>query len=156
MPTAAPPRQCSLNLREAKGRRSILRFFSFQSFCFQKRDLGSFLFFRGKRGVLFAAVSDRSFSFSYVLSPDLPGHCITLMQSCLRTIPGRRWPMAPVPHDRSPLPVGAWAWFWKGCAMGCMKAYLTKGANTRKNVYKANIFVMFGDLPSRSSFKHEK
>lgn len=40
---------------------------------FQKRDLGRFLhlLFRGKRGVSFAAVSDRS--FSYVPSSDLPG-----------------------------------------------------------------------------------
>lgn len=125
-------------------------FFSITLFSEKKswRLPSSFLW--GEKSV-FAAISDRL--FSYVLSSELPGRCVINVAELFQ--------------NHSNCNVGQshlFQWLLPS-AGGCLRVILErfywvceslsiKGANTQKNVCKANVFIPFGDLPSHSSFKH--
>lgn len=127
--------------------------FHFNHSVFRKEVLEvSFIFSLGENEVFhFAAISDRS--FSNVLSSVLPGLCINFMAELFQNHPRATLADSPCPTDHFPLLVDVWVILERFCYQ-MYESLSNKGANTQKNVYKANVFVMFGDLPSRSSFKH--
>ena len=87
-------------------------------------------------------------SYSMFWVQDCLGRASALWQIYLRTVP------SVIPAD--PIcPSGYMRGFWKHSAIASLKVYLAKEQTPRKNVYKANVCILFGDLPGCSSLKHQ-
>lgn len=106
-------------------------------------------FFREGNNVSFAAISDKLFC---VWVQNCLGRASALWQSYLRTV------LSVIPADPiCPVTTSLHTWVYERVLegfCGSLKVYLAKEQTPRKNVYKANVCILLGDLPGCSSLKH--
>ena len=110
-----------------------------------------FLFFREGNNVSFATISDKLFD---VLSSELPGQGINFMAELFENCTKCNTGWSHLPQWLFPSTCGYMRGFWKGSATGSLKVYLAKEQTPRRNVYTANVCILFGDLSGCSSLKH--